>query len=100
MLNVNVEENGSEVVFYVEGKLDTMTSPQLEAEIEKRIDSANKIIIDVKKLQYVSSAGLRVFLAADQAMEEKGGEMNMRNVPESVMDIFDMTGFTNTLRII
>lgn len=100
MLDIKTEVNGSEVIIYVDGRLDTVTSPQLMEEIEKIIPSADKIILDIEKIEYVSSAGLRVFLAADNNMRKKDGELNMRNVPGSVMDVFEMTGFSNALNIL
>ncbi len=100
MLDIKTEVNGSEVIIYVDGRLDTVTSPQLMEEIEKIIPSADKIILDIEKIEYVSSAGLRVFLAADNNMRKKDGELNMRNVPGPVMDVFEMTGFSNALNIL
>ena len=100
MLDIKTEVNGSEVIIYVDGRLDTLTSPQLTEEIDKIMPSVDKIILDIEKVEYVSSAGLRVFLAADNNMREKGGELNMRNVPGPVMDVFEMTGFSSALNIL
>ena len=97
MLNITTEVNGTEVVIYVEGRMDTATSPQLQAEVDKHIASADKIILDIAKLEYVSSAGLRVFLTTDQGMLDKGGELNLKNVPKAIMDVFEMTGFSPSL---
>ena len=100
MLDIKTEVNGSEVIIYVDGRLDTLTSPQLTEEIDKIMPSVDKIILDIEKVEYVSSAGLRVLLAADNNMRGKGGELNMRNVPGPVMDVFEMTGFSSALNII
>ena len=100
MLNLRTEENGKEVTIYIEGKMDTNTSPQVSDEIAKYTDSAEKIILDLDNLNYVSSAGLRVFVMTDQQMKVNGGELNVRNVPNGIMDVFEMTGFDNMLTII
>ena len=100
MLNIRTEEDGNEVTIYVEGKMDTNSSPQLTEEVSRHIGSAEKLILDIEKLEYVSSAGLRVFVMADQQILEKGGELNVRNVPSSIMDIFEMTGFDGMLTIV
>ena len=100
MLELHTEENGSEVVVFVDGKMDTNTSPQVTEELTKYVDSKDKIILDLEKLSYVSSAGLRVFVMIDQQMKEKGGELNVRNVSRDIMDIFEMTGFDFMLTII
>ncbi|MEE3467192.1 MAG: STAS domain-containing protein [Eubacterium sp.] len=100
MLNLSAEENEKEVVILVEGKLDTNSSPQLTEEISKYLGSAEKVILDLEKLDYVSSAGLRVFVMADQQMEANGGVLNVKNVTRDIMDIFEMTGFDNMLTIV
>ena len=100
MLNISAEENGKEVVISIDGKMDTNSSPQVTEEIAKYTGAADKIILDLEKLNYVSSAGLRVFVMADQQMIEKGGELCVRNVSRDIMDIFEMTGFDGMLTII
>ena len=98
VLKVSVSNEGAEYTFTVEGRLDTNTSPELEAKINEVIGSANKLIIDLGNLEYISSAGLRVLLGATQVMEGKG-EMVVRNVTEAVREVFDLTGFNNVFRI-
>ena len=100
MLTVTKEKNGTEMTMILEGKVDTSTAPQLSDEIAEIMDEVEVLILDLEKVEYVSSAGLRVFLATDQDMEEAGKQAKLKNVPESVMDIFDMTGFTEALTII
>ena len=100
MLDITTEVNGTEVVIYVGGRMDIASSPQLSEEIDKVIGSADKIILDIGKVEYVCSAGLRVFLATDKKMIDKGGELNMRNIPKQVMSVFEMTGFSDALTII
>ena len=100
MLEITTEVNGTEVLIHVGGRMDTASSPQLSKEIEKIIDTADKLILDIEKVEYVSSSGLRVFLATDQKMRTKGGELNVTNVPKPVMGVFEMTGFSNALTIV
>ena len=80
------------------GRLDTLTSPQLEEALRELPADITKLVIDLKDLEYVSSAGLRVFLNAQKSMMEKG-EMCLRHVYEEIMEVLDMTGFTQILTI-
>ena len=98
LLKIAVSNSGAEYTFTVEGRLDTNTSPELEAKINEVIGNANKLIIDLGKLEYISSAGLRVLLGATQAMEGKG-EMVVRNVTTAVREVFDLTGFSRLFTI-
>lgn len=97
-LKISVSNEGAEYTFVVEGRLDTNTSPELEAKINEVIGDAKKLILDLQNLEYISSAGLRVLLGATQVMEDKG-EMVVRNVTESVKEIFDLTGFNKVFKI-
>ena len=100
MLEIRSEENGNEVVIYIEGRMDTNSSPKVMEEVEKYVNTAQKIILDIDKVDYVSSAGLRVFVMADQQIIANGGELNVRNVANPIAEIFEMTGFNNMLTII
>lgn len=82
----------------LEGRLDTLTAPDLEAVIEKEIAGLTSLTLDLEKLEYVSSTGLRVILKAHKLMKARG-EMTVINVCESVMEIFDITNFTSILNI-
>ncbi len=82
----------------VSGRLDTTTAPQLENELKGNIGDNTLLILDFENLEYLSSAGLRVILAAQKIMN-KQGNMIVRHVNETVMDIFDVTGFTDILTI-
>ena len=82
----------------VEGKLDTVTAPELEAELAEVIDEADELIFDFDGLEYVSSAGLRILLATEKIMKSKGG-MKVINVSAVIMEIFDITGFSDILTI-
>lgn len=86
------------VTLAVEGRLDTTTAPQLEAVISEVVPTADELILDFAKLEYVSSAGLRVILKAQKAMNAKGS-MKLTHVNEDIMEVFDITGFLDILTI-
>ncbi len=98
MLNISMDTNGSELIVNLEGRLDTSTSPQLENDLKANIDGVSELIFDIKDLQYISSAGLRVLLSAQKIMN-KQGSMVIRNSGEEVKEIFDVTGFSDILTI-
>jgi len=90
--------NGNELTIQVEGRLDTVTAPVLEKEIKDNIEGVEKLVLDFAALDYISSAGLRVVLAAQKIMN-KQGEMIVKNVNETVNEIFEITGFCDVLTI-
>lgn len=90
--------NGNELTIQVEGRLDTVTAPVLEKEIKENVESVEKLVLDFAALDYISSAGLRVVLAAQKIMN-KQGEMVVKNVNETVNEIFEITGFCDILTI-
>lgn len=92
------KQNGKALEIAIEGRLDTMTSPELEAELNKSLDGAETLIINFSKLDYISSAGLRVLLSAHKTMSTRGG-MKVTNVNEIVQDVFEVTGFADILDI-
>ena len=92
----NLDE--TKLTIALEGRLDTTTSPQLEAEMHPAIDDATELTFDLEKLAYISSAGLRVLLSAQKIMN-KQGSMIIKNVCPEIMDIFDVTGFVDILNI-
>ena len=80
------------------GHLDTLSAPQLEAELKSSLDGADSLVLDLEGLDYISSAGLRVLLSAHKRMSGKGG-MKVRNVNEVVQEVFSVTGFNDILDI-
>ena len=90
--------NGTELNIAIVGRLDTNTAPQLEAEFKQNIAGVETLILDFANLAYLSSAGLRVLLAAQKVMN-KQGEMIIRNVNETISEIFEVTGFVDILTI-
>lgn len=97
-MTIHKAMNGSSLTLTIEGRLDTTTSPMLEAEMKSSINGVTELILDFAALEYVSSAGLRVLLAAQKVMN-KQGKMILRHVGETVMDVFEVTGFSDILTI-
>ena len=97
-MNIDKKRNGSELYIALTGRLDTTTAPQLEAELKHNISGVEKLVFDFVNLEYLSSAGLRVLLSAQKVMN-KQGEMVIKNVNETIADIFEVTGFSDILTI-
>ena len=98
MLNINKTIENGKALFTLAGRLDTVTAPELEKELKGSLDGISELMLDFEKLEYVSSAGLRVLLAAQKTMN-KQGSMKLKNVNETIMEIFEVTGFTDILTI-
>lgn len=98
-MNITNESQGNTVVLTIEGRIDTITSSKLEETIKGIPVDADKIIMDLEKVEYVSSAGLRVFLSTQKMMLAKNGSMIIRHVCPAIMDIFEVTGFIDILTI-
>ena len=90
--------SGSALCLALEGRLDTTTAPQLEAEFKQSIGGVEKLVLDFAALDYLSSAGLRVILAAQKVMN-KQGKMVIKHVNETILEVFEVTGFTDILTI-
>ncbi|MCH5201267.1 MAG: STAS domain-containing protein [Oscillospiraceae bacterium] len=97
-MEINVKAQGSELEVSVAGRLDTTTAPKLEAELNNGMSGITALTLDFAELEYISSAGLRVLLAAQKAMN-KQGTMVIRNVNETIMEVFEITGFIDILQI-
>lgn len=98
MLNISKLSNEGALTIAVEGRLDANTSPLLEEELNASLDGVSDLTFDFKGLDYVSSAGLRLLLAAQKRMAKRG-KMRLINVCDAVMEVFDMTGFSDILSI-
>ena len=98
MLNIKKELNGAELTVALEGRLDTTTAPKFENEIKESISGVKELVIDLAKLVYISSAGLRVLLSAQKKMNVQGS-MVVRNASEEVKEIFEVTGFADILTL-
>ena len=97
---MNIEKDCKETVYTLKvcGRLDTTTAPALEAAVSENIACCEQLILDFAELEYISSAGLRVILKAQKAMGAKGG-MKILHVNETIMEIFEITGFSDILTI-
>ena len=93
-----MNQEGETYTFCIEGRLDTLTSPNFENRINEVVGNAKKLVLDLAKLDYISSAGLRVLLGAAQQMDGKG-EMTLIHVSETIREIFDVTGFIQIFNI-
>ena len=98
MLNIEKNKNGTDFAIALEGRLDTTTAPQLEKELKEDVNGVSELTFDFAKLEYISSAGLRVLLSAQKLMN-KQGHMVIRNVNDDIMEIFEVTGFSDILDI-
>ena len=97
-MTIEIKKNAEETIIKIVGRLDTTTAPALDKTINEDIADAKHLVLDVKELEYISSAGLRVLLGAQKKMQ-KIGSMKLTNVCEEVMEVFEMTGFADILTI-
>ena len=97
-MTIDKQLNGSELTLALNGRLDTTTAPELENAIKENIAGVTNLVMDFAELEYLSSAGLRVILSAQKTMN-KQGEMVIRNVNETINEVFEITGFIDILTI-
>ena len=97
-MKIDQNKNGNELNIALEGRLDTTTAPDLDAALRASLDGVTALNLDFSGLEYISSAGLRVLLSAQKIMN-KQGEMKLTNVSEPIMEIFEVTGFSDILTI-
>ena len=97
-MKIEIKKNADETIIEIVGRLDTITAPALDKTISEDIGDAKNLVLDVKDMEYISSAGLRVLLSAQKKMQ-KIGTMKVVNVREEVMEVFEMTGFADILVI-
>ncbi|MBQ2391297.1 MAG: STAS domain-containing protein [Clostridia bacterium] len=97
-MTIEIMKSEEETIIEIVGRLDTITAPALDKTINEDIGNAKNLILDVKGMEYISSAGLRVLLAAQKKMQ-KIGSMKVTGVCEEVMEVFEMTGFADILVI-
>ena len=98
-MTINKTQNDGTLTMALEGRLDTMTAPELEQEVNSSLDGVTELIMDFEKLDYISSAGLRVLLSAHKLMAKQQGSMKVVHVNEIVMEVFEVTGFADILTI-
>ena len=97
-MTIEIKKEKEELIMEITGRLDTTTAPALEKTINENLDGIKNLVLDLKNLEYLSSAGLRVLLSAQKKMQ-KIGAMKIINVCELVMEVFEMTGFADILTI-
>ena len=97
-MTIEKKINGEELILVVSGRLDTQTAPELENELDAALPGLKELVFDMTNLEYVSSAGLRVILKAQKAMNAQGS-MKLTGVNDSIMEVFDITGFLDILTI-
>ena len=97
-MTIEIKKNNNETIIEIVGRLDTITAPALDKTINEDIGDTKNLVLDVKGMEYISSAGLRVLLGAQKKMQ-KIGSMKLTGVCEEVMDVFEMTGFADILVI-
>ena len=98
MLNLTKSAENGKTTIALKGRLDTVTAPEFESYVKSSFDETNELVLDFSELEYISSAGLRVLLASQKEMAKRGG-MKLVNVNETVMEIFEVTGFSDILDI-
>lgn len=91
-------KEGNALTLALEGRLDTVTAPQLEAALKEALPGVEQLTFDLEKLEYISSAGLRVLLSAQKTMHKQGA-MKVKNANEMILEIFEVTGFSDILTI-
>ena len=97
-MNIERKKDGNALTLALEGRLDTMTAPQLEAALKEALPGVEALTFDLEKLDYISSAGLRVLLSAQKTMN-KQGTMKVIHANDMIMEIFEVTGFADILNI-
>ena len=97
-MNIKKTQNAATMIIALEGRLDTTTAPELEAQLKDALEGVTELIFDFEKLDYISSAGLRVLLSAQKVMM-KQGEMKVIHANDTIMEIFEVTGFSDILTI-
>lgn len=97
-MKISKQTNETTMTLALEGRLDTTTAPELEKVLKENLDGVNTLVLDFKDLDYLSSAGLRVILGAQKKMN-KFGKMIVHNVNDTIMEIFEITGFSDILTI-
>ena len=97
-MTINTDLNGGKLTIALEGRLDTSTAPQLEDSLKNSLNGVDTLVFDFSSLEYISSAGLRVLLQAQKQMN-KQGSMTVTNVSSEIMEIFEVTGFSDILTI-
>ena len=100
MLNIVKKQDGDTLTVKLDGRLDTNTAPDFKTEMEPLLNDISTLVLDFEKLDYISSAGLRVLLTFEQEMEEQEKTLELTHVNDIIHDVFDVTGFLDILTIV
>lgn len=98
-MTIEKKKNGAQFILNIEGRLDTTTAPQLEAVVTAELADVTDLILDMNKLDYISSAGLRVLLKAQKTMDAQSGSMKIYGANDEIKEVFEITGFSDILNI-
>ena len=98
-MEVKFNKQDSTLTVAISGNIDTVTAPELDSQLQENLSGIKDLILDFAAVDYISSAGLRVILVANQQMEDVDGNMTVKNVNEDVRDVFEMTGFDSLLNL-
>lgn len=98
-MEVKFNKQDSSLTVTISGNIDTVTAPELDSKLQENISDVKDLVLDFAAVDYISSAGLRVILMANQQMEDVDGNMTVKNVNEDVRDVFEMTGFDSLLNL-
>ena len=99
-MNINIEEKDNEIIVKLDGRLDKLSSPELDAELQPIMEKDKNIVFDLKNLIYISSAGLRILLATKKTMKAKGKDISIINIVDDVKDILVVSGFIQLLGLL
>ena len=97
-MTIEIKKEAKSLILKIAGRLDTTSAPEMEKAVKENISGVEKLIIDMEKLEYISSAGLRVLLSAKKKMDDTGS-VKIKNVSEPIMEVFEITGFNEILTI-
>ncbi len=98
-MEVKFNKQDSSLTVTISGNIDTVTAPELDSKLQENISDVKDLVLDFAAVDYISSAGLRVILMANQQMEDVDGNLTVKNVNEDVRDVFEMTGFDSLLNL-
>ena len=98
-MEVKFNKQDSTLTVAISGNIDTVTAPELDTKLQENLSGIKDLILDFAAVDYISSAGLRVILMANQQMEDVDGNLTIKNVNEDVRDVFEMTGFDSLLNL-
>ena len=98
-MKIQKEYKDNQLTISLEGRLDILTSSELEAALAGALDGVEKLVFDMSKLEYISSAGLRVLLSTQKKLVSRGGQMLCKDLNETVKEVFEVTGFSDIIRI-